>query len=374
MTLPFAPWADPAAKPLIDLRNVTKRFGAFEAVKNLSLTIFEREFFAILGPSGCGKTTLMRMLAGFETPSEGEILLGEQDLVPIPPAKRPVNMMFQSYALFPHLNVEKNIAFGLKREGVAKGEIADRVTDIMRLVQLTDFARRKPDQLSGGQRQRVALARALVKRPRLLLLDEPLGALDKKLRQETQFELMNIQETLGTTFVIVTHDQEEAMTVSSRIAVMRAGELAQVATPTDLYEHPDSRFVADFIGEVTVLEGRVTNASRGGVGLAFIEGATDLRVITDDAPPAGTEAWLALRPEKVSIARARPDEADNALPGKVLDIAYLGNISTYHVELANGAVVKAQESNRQRADRRGITWEDDVWVSWEEDAGVLLLT
>lgn len=374
MTLPFAPWADPAAKPLIDLRNVTKRFGAFEAVKNLSLTIFEREFFAILGPSGCGKTTLMRMLAGFETPSEGEILLDEQDLVPIPPAKRPVNMMFQSYALFPHLNVEKNIAFGLKREGVAKGEIADRVTDIMRLVQLTDFARRKPDQLSGGQRQRVALARALVKRPRLLLLDEPLGALDKKLRQETQFELMNIQETLGTTFVIVTHDQEEAMTVSSRIAVMRAGELAQVATPTDLYEHPDSRFVADFIGEVTVLEGRVTNASRGGVGLAFMEGATDLRVITDDAPPAGTEAWLALRPEKVSIARARPDEADNALPGKVLDIAYLGNISTYHVELANGAVVKAQESNRQRADRRGITWEDDVWVSWEEDAGVLLLT
>ena len=373
MTLPFAPWADPGTEPLIDLRNVTKRFGAFEAVKDLSLTIYEREFFAILGPSGCGKTTLMRMLAGFETPNEGQILLDGQDLTPIPPARRPVNMMFQSYALFPHLTVEKNIAFGLKREGIAKGEIADRVTDIMRLVQLTDFARRKPDQLSGGQRQRVALARALVKRPRLLLLDEPLGALDKKLRQETQFELMNIQETLGTTFVIVTHDQEEAMTVSSRIAVMRDGELAQVATPTDLYERPDSRFVADFIGEVTVLAGRVTTASRGGVGLAVMEDAADLRVMADNTPPAGTGAWLAIRPEKVSIARARPEGADNALPGKVLDIAYLGNISTYHVELADGSIVKAQESNRQRADRRGITWEDKVWVSWEEDAGVLLL-
>ncbi len=372
MTLPFAPWADPAAEPLIDLRNVTKRFGAFEAVRDLSLTIHEREFFAILGPSGCGKTTLMRMLAGFETPNEGQILLDGQDLTPIPPAKRPVNMMFQSYALFPHLTVEKNIAFGLKREGIPKDEIADRVTDIMRLVQLTDFARRKPDQLSGGQRQRVALARALVKRPKLLLLDEPLGALDKKLRQETQFELMNIQETLGTTFVIVTHDQEEAMTVSSRIAVMRAGELAQVATPTDLYERPETRFVADFIGEVTVLEGRVTTASRGGVGLAAMEDAPDLRVMTEDTPPAGTTAWLALRPEKVSISAARPDGADNALSGKVLDIAYLGNISTYHVELANGTIIKAQESNRQRADRRGITWEDTVWVTWEEDAGVLL--
>jgi len=372
VTLPFAPWTDPEAAPLIDIRDVTKRFGAFEAVKSLSLTIYEREFFAILGPSGCGKTTLMRMLAGFETPSEGQILLGGQDMAPIPPAKRPVNMMFQSYALFPHLTVEKNIAFGLKREGTPKPEIAERVTDIMRLVQLTDFARRKPDQLSGGQRQRVALARALVKRPRLLLLDEPLGALDKKLRQETQFELMGIQETLGTTFVIVTHDQEEAMTVSSRIAVMRAGELAQVATPTDLYERPDTRFVADFIGEVSILEGRVTTAGPGAVGLSVMEGAADLRIVTPTAPPARATAWLALRPEKVSIATARPAAADNALPGKVLDIAYLGNISTYHVELADGSIVKAQESNRQRADRRGITWEDAVWVSWEEDAGVLL--
>jgi len=372
VTLPFAPWADPTAKPLIQIRDVTKRFGAFEAVRSLSLDIYEREFFAILGPSGCGKTTLMRMLAGFETPSEGQILLDGADLSPIPPAQRPVNMMFQSYALFPHLTVEKNIAFGLKREGTPKGEIAERVTDIMRLVQLTDFARRKPDQLSGGQRQRVALARALVKRPRLLLLDEPLGALDKKLRQETQFELMGIQETLGTTFVIVTHDQEEAMTVSSRIAVMRDGELAQVATPTDLYERPDTRFVADFIGEVSILEGRVTTASRGAVEMAVMEGEADLRVATDQPPPAGATAWLALRPEKVSIAAHRPDDAANALAGKVLDIAYLGNISTYHVELANGQIIKAQESNRRGANRRGITWEDAVWVSWEEDAGILL--
>ena len=373
MTSAFSPWTDPTNAPLIELRNVTKRFGAFEAVKSLSLKIYEREFFAILGPSGCGKTTLMRMLAGFETPSEGEILLDGTDLTPIPPAKRPVNMMFQSYALFPHLTVEKNIAFGLKREGVERGEIADRVTDIMRLVQLTDFARRKPDQLSGGQRQRVALARALVKRPRLLLLDEPLGALDKKLRQETQFELMGIQESLGTTFVIVTHDQEEAMTVSSRIAVMRDGELAQVSTPTEIYERPDTRFVADFIGEVTILEGRVTTASRGGTGLAVLEGADDLRVVTDDTPPSGTTAWLALRPEKVSISKMRPADADNAVAGQVLDIAYLGNISTYHVELADGSIVKAQESNRARSDRRDITWEDTVWVAWEEDAGVLLL-
>ncbi len=372
MTAPFAPWADPAASPLIEIRDVTKRFGAFEAVKSLSLNIYEREFFAILGPSGCGKTTLMRMLAGFETPSEGAILLDGEDLSPVPPAKRPVNMMFQSYALFPHLTVEKNIAFGLKREGTPSGEIAERVTDIMRLVQLTDFARRKPDQLSGGQRQRVALARALVKRPRLLLLDEPLGALDKKLRQETQFELMNIQETLGTTFVIVTHDQEEAMTVSSRIAVMRAGELAQVATPADLYERPESRFVADFIGEVTILEGRVSGADAVGATLSAMEGAPDLRVATDTLPPLGETAWLALRPETVTITPDRPEGADNALPGTVLDIAYLGNLSTYHVALADGRVVKAQESNRFGANRRGITWEDAVWVSWEEDAGVLL--
>ena len=373
MTAPFAPWADPAAAPLIDIRGVTKRFGAFEAVRDLSLTIYEREFFAILGPSGCGKTTLMRMLAGFETPSEGEILLDGTDLTPIPPARRPVNMMFQSYALFPHLTVENNIAFGLKREGLPKGEIAGRVGDIMRLVQLTEFAARKPEQLSGGQRQRVALARALVKRPRLLLLDEPLGALDKKLRQETQFELMNIQESTGTTFVIVTHDQEEAMTVSSRIAVMRAGELAQVATPTDLYERPESRFVADFIGEVSILEGRVTAADAGHASLAVLEGASDLRAATEAPPAAGSTAWLAIRPEKVSISMQRPDSADNVLPGKVADIAYLGNISTYHVELADGRIVKAQESNRHRAERRGITWEDEVWVSWEEDAGVLLL-
>lgn len=368
----FAPWDEPEKKPLIEIKSVSKFFGAFEAIHDLSVNIYEREFFAILGPSGCGKTTLMRMLAGFETPTSGQILLDGQDIGPVPPAKRPVNMMFQSYALFPHLTVEKNIAFGLKREGITAGEIADRVTDIMKLVQLTDFGRRKPHQLSGGQRQRVALARALVKRPRLLLLDEPLGALDKKLRQQTQFELMNIQETLGTTFVIVTHDQEEAMTVSSRIAVMNNGEIAQVAPPTDLYEQPSSRFVADFIGEVNIIEGRCAPAARGGISLAWNEGSDDLRIVSDATPPIGTTAWLALRPEKVGIAETRPEGTDNAVQGEVIDIAYLGNITTYHVELPTGAIIKAQESNLQRVANRGITWEDTVWVHWSADAGVLL--
>ncbi len=368
----FAPWDEPEKKPLIEIKSVSKFFGAFQAIHDLSVNIYEREFFAILGPSGCGKTTLMRMLAGFETPTSGQILLDGQDIGPIPPAKRPVNMMFQSYALFPHLTVEKNIAFGLKREGIPADETAERVNGIMKLVQLTDFGKRKPHQLSGGQRQRVALARALVKRPRLLLLDEPLGALDKKLRQQTQFELMNIQETLGTTFVIVTHDQEEAMTVSSRIAVMNNGEIAQVAPPMDLYEHPASRFVADFIGEVNIIEGRSGTANRGGIALAWNEGSDDLRVISDATPPVGTTVWLALRPEKVGIAKSRPEGKDNAVQGEVIDIAYLGNITTYHVELPTGAIIKAQESNLHRAANRGITWEDKVWVHWREDAGVLL--
>ena len=246
----FAPWNDPNAKPLIQFKNVTKRFGDFTAVDDLTIDIYEREFFALLGPSGCGKTTLMRMLAGFESPTEGSILLGGQDIVPVPPNKRPVNMMFQSYALFPHLTVWDNIAFGLRRDGLGKDAINDRVKEMLRLTRLDKFAKRKPHQISGGQRQRVALARSLAKAPKLLLLDEPLGALDKKLRNETQFELMDIQEKTGTTFVIVTHDQEEAMTVASRVAVMDHGKMVQVDTPAGIYEAPNSVYVADFIGDV----------------------------------------------------------------------------------------------------------------------------
>ncbi len=367
----FRPWEDPTAEPLIDIRNVTKRFGDFTAIDEVSLKIYPREFFAILGPSGCGKTTLMRMLGGFDAPTEGSIHLSGEDLAGTSPAQRPVNMMFQSYALFPHLTVADNIAFGLKREKMPKSDIRDRVDEMLGLVQLSDLAKRKPHQLSGGQRQRVALARALAKRPKLLLLDEPLGALDKKLREATQFELMGIQEQLGCTFVIVTHDQEEAMTVSSRIAVMDQGKIAQVAPPETIYEAPASRYVADFIGDVNILEGRVSETTGSTLSLAWQEGEQALLVETDQSFTKDQQAWVSVRPEKVSISKVQ-QESENSVSGKVLDIAYLGNISTYHVELANGQVIKAQEPNLSRAGQREIAWDDTVWVSWARDAGVVL--
>lgn len=367
----FRPWEDPTAEPLIDIRNVTKRFGDFTAIDEVSLKIYPREFFAILGPSGCGKTTLMRMLGGFDAPTEGSIHLSGEDLAGTSPAQRPVNMMFQSYALFPHLTVADNIAFGLKREKMPKSDIRDRVDEMLGLVQLSDLAKRKPHQLSGGQRQRVALARALAKRPKLLLLDEPLGALDKKLREATQFELMGIQEQLGCTFVIVTHDQEEAMTVSSRIAVMDQGKIAQVAPPETIYEAPASRYVADFIGDVNILEGRVSETTGSTLSLAWQEGEQALLVETDQSFTKDQQAWVSVRPEKVSISKLQ-QESENSVSGKVLDIAYLGNISTYHVELANGQVIKAQEPNLSRAGQREIAWDDTVWVSWARDAGVVL--
>ena len=367
----FRPWEDPTAEPLIDIRNVTKRFGDFTAIDEVSLKIYPREFFAILGPSGCGKTTLMRMLGGFDAPTEGAIHLSGEDLAGTSPAQRPVNMMFQSYALFPHLTVADNIAFGLKREKMPKSDIRDRVDEMLGLVQLSDLAKRKPHQLSGGQRQRVALARALAKRPKLLLLDEPLGALDKKLREATQFELMGIQEQLGCTFVIVTHDQEEAMTVSSRIAVMDQGKIAQVAPPETIYEAPASRYVADFIGDVNILEGRVSETTGSTLSLAWQEGEQALLVETDQSFTKDQQAWVSVRPEKVSISKVQ-QESENSVSGKVLDIAYLGNISTYHVELANGQVIKAQEPNLSRAGQREIAWDDTVWVSWARDAGVVL--
>ena len=367
----FRPWEDPTAEPLIDIRNVTKRFGAFTAIDDLSLKIYPKEFFAILGPSGCGKTTLMRMLGGFDAPTEGTILLDGQDLAGTSPAQRPVNMMFQSYALFPHLSVQDNIAFGLKREKMPKADIKIRVEEMLNLVQLAELAKRKPHQLSGGQRQRVALARALAKRPKLLLLDEPLGALDKKLREATQFELMGIQEQLGCTFVIVTHDQEEAMTVSSRIAVMKQGEIAQVAPPETIYETPSSRYVADFIGDVNIIEGRVAEVAGNVISLDWQEGEHPLQGRADKPLTQGATAWLSVRPEKVGIYKDRPS-TENAVSGKVLDIAYLGNVSTYHVELQNGQVIKAQETNAGRSFNRGIEWEQTVWVGWATDAGLVL--
>lgn len=366
----FEPWNDPTAKPLIQFKNVTKRFGDFVAIDDLSIDIFEREFFALLGPSGCGKTTLMRMLAGFEAPTEGTILLADKDISPIPPNKRAVNMMFQSYALFPHLNIYENIAFGLRREGMPKVDLEARVEEMLRLTRLERFTKRKPHQISGGQRQRVALARSLAKAPKLLLLDEPLGALDKKLRQDTQFELMDIQEKTGTTFVIVTHDQEEAMTVASRVAVMDEGKLIQVATPDVIYENPSSTYVADFIGDVNLIEGKASPID-GGIDINWAEGQPKLHCKTDKHFDSGQTCYLAIRPEKVAIHAEEP-EADNKLQGKVLDIAYLGNISTYHVELATGHVIKAQTANNRRIARRSFTWEDNVWLSWTETAGVAL--
>ena len=367
----FAPWDDPSATPLIRFEGVTKRYGDFTAIDNLTLDIYEREFYALLGPSGCGKTTLLRLLAGFEAPSEGRILIGGKDISHIPPNQRPVNMMFQSYALFPHMSVEKNIGFGLKQEGRGKAEIAKRVDEMLTLVQLQEFAKRKPHQLSGGQRQRVALARSLAKNPKLLLLDEPLGALDKKLRERTQFELMNLQEELGVTFMIVTHDQEEAMTVASRIAIMDKGIVAQVDTPAMIYEAPKNRYVSDFIGDVNFIEGTVSAQQGSEVTLNSVGGNVYI-LQSDKSLETGSTAWLSIRPEKILVSKEKPEDRRNLLQGKVDDIAYSGSISTYHVRLANGDLVKAQMTNQRRLSNRAITWEDDVWLSWTDTAAIAL--
>ncbi|KEA05307.1 ABC transporter ATP-binding protein [Rhizobium rhizogenes] len=368
----FAPWTDPSAKPYISFKNVTKKFGDFVAVDNLSLDIYNREFFALLGASGCGKSTLLRMLAGFEQPTTGEIILDGQSLAGTPPYRRPVNMMFQSYALFPHMSVEKNIAFGLRQDGMPKAEIAERVAQMLKLVKLEQFAKRKPHQLSGGQRQRVALARSLAKRPKVLLLDEPLGALDKKLREETQFELMDLQQSLGLTFVVVTHDQEEAMTMADRIAVMSHGKVAQIATPAEIYEAPNSRFVADFIGDVNILEGNVSSASSGIIEIA-VDPAIMLRIASSDTPAEGSRASLAIRPEKLRITPRPPANAlVNAAEGEIWDIAYLGDMTVFHVKLKNGQVVKASSLNAVRAVEEPFAYDQNVWVSFDENAGVLL--
>ncbi|MDK4704220.1 ABC transporter ATP-binding protein [Rhizobium sp. CNPSo 4062] len=368
----FAPWTDPSAKPYISFKNVTKKFGDFTAVDNLSLNIYNREFFALLGASGCGKSTLLRMLAGFEQPTTGEIVLDDQDLAGTPPYRRPVNMMFQSYALFPHMSVEKNIAFGLRQDGMPKAEIDDRVAQMLKLVKLEQFAKRKPNQLSGGQRQRVALARSLAKRPKVLLLDEPLGALDKKLREETQFELMDLQQSLGLTFVVVTHDQEEAMTMADRIAVMSHGKVVQVATPAEIYEAPNCRFVADFIGDVNILDGNVTSAQAGIVEIAVDSGFT-VRTASGDMPSAGSRASLAVRPEKLRVSPRPPANASlNAAEGEIWDIAYLGDMTVFHVKLKSGQVVKASSLNAVRAVEEPFAYDQNVWVSFDENAGVLL--
>jgi putrescine transport system ATP-binding protein len=353
-------------QPLVRFEAVTKRFGSVVAVEALSLDIGHDEFFALLGPSGCGKTTLLRMLAGFETPTEGRILLDGEDIVPVQPHRRPVNMMFQSYALFPHLTVEGNIGFGLRQGNVARAEIADRVAEMLALVRLPGFGARRIDQLSGGQRQRVALARSLIKRPRVLLLDEPLAALDKKLRGETQFELMELQRKLGTTFVIVTHDQEEAMIVADRIAVMDRGRLMQVASPAEIYERPNSRWVAGFIGEATMMEGRVGPDDN-------IESALG-RVRTGGTGKArpGDTVWLALRPEKIGMAADRPKDHVNSVSGTVSEIGYRGDMSIYKILLSDGSVMKVALTNASARGGAPFSLNDPVWLSWPPEAGVVL--
>ncbi|WP_245620143.1 ABC transporter ATP-binding protein [Phenylobacterium immobile] len=364
----FAPWEDPSAVPLVRFDRVVKRFDGQPAVDRIDLAIYEREFFALLGPSGCGKTTLMRMLAGFETPDEGRIFLDGKDVAALPPHERPVHMMFQSYALFPHLSVAQNIAFGLK--GVDRKGRADRVEEMLSLVKLDGLGGRKPSQLSGGQRQRVALARAIAPKPRILLLDEPLAALDKKLREETRFELMNLQHTLGMTFLIVTHDQEEAMVTADRIAVMRQGQIVQVGRPAEVYEAPANRYVADFIGEVNLFEGVVQSSANGGVTLKSSDGAGGLIGLGEAA--VGATAWLAVRPEKMVLHQDPPPAGPNQLEGVVADIAYLGDWTTYVVETTPGRTVRAAQANVARTAERPVGWDDRVWLSFAPDAGVVL--
>jgi putrescine transport system ATP-binding protein len=372
-----------AQVPYLRIENVTKRFGDFVAVNDVSLQVQRGEIFCLLGGSGSGKTTLLRMLAGFETPTSGKIYIDGQDMCEIPPYDRPVNMMFQSYALFPHMTVEKNVAFGLEQERLGRQEIRRRVGEILEIVKMTPYLARKPHQLSGGQRQRVALARSLVKRPKLLLLDEPLAALDRKLREHTQFELINIQEQLGVTFVVVTHDQEEAMTLSSRMGVMNHGQIVQVGTPSDIYEFPATRFVADFIGSVNMFEGKLIDDEPDFVRIRCedLGGIVYVNHGISSAPDA--TVWVAVRPEKINISREAPAAAggvhqpgagagENTVRGTVKEIAYMGDMSIYLVQVESGKTIRVTIPNVARHTEDRITWDETVYVSWHAESPVVL--
>jgi putrescine transport system ATP-binding protein len=365
MNLPPVP-----GQGFLQTNNLVKRFDGAAAVDDVSLTIHKGEIFALLGSSGCGKSTLLRMLAGFEVPTSGSVVLNGVDIATFPPYERPINMMFQSYALFPHLNVWDNVAFGLKREAMPKAEIKTRVEEMLKLVQMESFAKRKPHQLSGGQQQRVALARSLAKKPQLLLLDEPLGALDKQLRERTQFELVNILESVGVTCVMVTHDQDEAMAMASRIAVMSHGRVLQIGTPKEIYEHPNCRFVADFIGNVNLLEGEVTVDEANRCEVTTPYGVVSVGHGISGA--VGMAVAVAVRPEKIHISKTRPDVSVNLFSGKVREIAYFGSYNTFIVEMAGGRTVKITETNTTRSESVAITWEDAVFFWWDDSAPVVL--
>ncbi len=369
--------------PIIQIRNVSKRFGKVTAVDNVSLDIIAGEFFVLLGPSGCGKTTLLRMIAGFELPTEGQILIDGQDMSLVPPNKRPVNMVFQSYAVFPHMSVADNVAYGLKIAGIGKGERADRVAEALELVKLGGYEERMPDQMSGGQRQRVALARSLVMRPKVLLLDEPLSALDAKLRAQMQFELSDLQDQVGITFVTVTHDQDEALSMASRIAVINKGEVAQLAGPSDLYEYPANRFVADFVGAVNIFEGKLIldEPNRAavdcpGVGKVYLNhGVTGAH---------GSDVWVAIRPEKIylhtpgsgkAIQGAAKDspEGHNFARGVIKGMSYLGDCTIFEITLEGGALIRVRRPNLSRTDQEAFTWDDKVSMHWDSNSPVVLL-
>ena len=363
-----------SSEPLIRIKGVSKLFGDFVAVDNVSLEVGHSELFSILGGSGCGKSTLLRIMAGFEAPSAGTIEIDGVDVTRQPPYERPVNMMFQSYAIFPHMDVKTNVGYGLRKDGVAAREIAKRVDEMLELVQLTDFRDRKPDQLSGGQSQRVALARALIKRPKVLLLDEPLAALDKKLREHTQFELVNIQEELGISFVVVTHDQEEAMTLSDRIAVMDKGRFLQVGAPKEVYEYPQSRFVADFIGTINTFEGTVTSVTDARLAVNSDDLGGELRALGSYDIDAGQSVCIAVRPEKIFLSREEPDNEDDIRArGIVEDLGYFGNLSLYRVRLASGKIVQVSSQNRRRTTDLDVEWEDEIWISWRPRSAVVLV-
>ena len=356
----------------IQIREISKHFGDVIAVNKVDLDIKKGELFSILGASGSGKTTLLRMMAGLEIPTEGKIFIDGIDMTNVPPYKRPVNIMFQNYALFPHMTVFDNIAYGLRKDGINKKKIVDKVRKMLALVKLSDFGKRKPNQLSGGQSQRVALARSLIKEPKVLLLDEPLAALDKKLRQSTQFELMDIQEELGVTFVIVTHDQEEAMTLSDRIAVMEEGEFVQIGTPNSIYEHPKSKFVADFIGNINMFDAKVISSEEQELNITCKALGGDIVMQNPSRAIHATDLSVALRPEKVIIDKQKPsNENIDYVSGDVEDFGYFGNLSIFRVRTTTGDIIQVSKQNRVRIEDT-IKWEDQVYLSWEPESLIVL--